>query len=164
MLPVKRNFYQADFSFMSGIALIHLSVKRNTLTREGVIDLFLLYFLVFSAGVQGLIGFIGHIFFADQIALMIGWPIGSPFQYEVGMSNGAWSLLGFLCIRWHTAFWLVTGLGYSFFLLGAAVEHIRQMIYAGDYAPYNVGMILPDVLVPVILLTLLYLKFRYDAS
>ncbi len=146
------------------LALIHLGIKKDTLTREGIIDLFLLYFLVFSAGVQGVISFVGNIFFADQVATMMGWPLGSPFQYEVGMSHGAWALLGFLCIRWHTAFWLATGLGYSFFLLGTAVDHIRQMIYAGDYAAHNTGVILPDVLVPIVLLTLLYMKFKYDAS
>jgi len=140
--------------------LLHIVIRRRTLKRTQIIDLVLIYSLVFLVGVEGTIGFISHVFFANQTAQMIGWPIGSPFQFEVGFHDGAWGLLGFFCLRWRGAFLLATGLGWSFFLLGATYGHIYQMILHGDYSPYNAGMILPDLITPIILLTLLYVKFR----
>lgn len=140
-------------------ATIHYFIFRKNDTKEQVVDLYLMYMLVFSVGIVGVIGFIGHIFFADEVAKMIGWPTGSPFQREVGFHDGAWGLLGFLSIYFRDKFWLATGLGWSFFMLGADYGHIKEMLFHHDYAPYNAGIIFSDTLIPVILLSLLYLKF-----
>jgi hypothetical protein len=40
---------------------------------------------------------------------MIGWPPGNPFQFEVGVHDGAWGVLGFLCIWIGGLFWLHVG-------------------------------------------------------
>lgn len=140
------------------IATVHVFIKRKYLQRAQVIDLYLLYFLVGGVGVIGAIDFIYHIFFADEVAAMIGWPPGSPFQFEVGFHDGAWGLLGFLCLHYRENFWTATGIGWSFFMLGATYGHIKQTILFSNFSPYNLGLILPDFLVPVILLTLLCLR------
>jgi hypothetical protein len=102
------------------LPLIHLGLSRRPRTRGRVIHLLLLYALVLDVGVIGLpLGFIPHVFFADQAARLIGWPPGSPFQFEVGIHDGAWGLLGFLCLWIGGSFWLATGLGWSVFMLGA---------------------------------------------
>ncbi len=145
------------------IATIHIFIRRNTLTKSSIINLYLLYFLVAGVGIVGGIGFIGHVFFANQIAEMIGWPTGSPFQFEVGFHDGAWALLGFLCIFIRGNFWLATGIGWSFFMFGAAYGHIREAVLNGNFAPYNTGIILPDLLIPVLLLSLLFLQHRYKS-
>lgn len=124
-----------------------------------VVDLYLVYFLYFCVGFVGIIGFIGHVFFANEVAAMIGWPAGNPFQFEVGFNDGAWGLLGILSIIFRGYFWLATGLGWSFFLLGAAYGHIRDAMIHHNFASYNVGSIAPDLIIPVILLSLLYMKF-----
>ena len=88
------------------LPLVHLSLSRRAKTRRRVIYLLLLYALVFDVGFVGLIfGFIPHVFFADQAAEGIGWAPGSPFQFEVGFHDGAWGLLGFLCIWIGGLFW-----------------------------------------------------------
>jgi len=137
-------------------ASIHAFFKRKVLRKGDLLDLYLIYSLVGGVGVIGAIGFVGHLFFADQVARLIGWPTGSPFQFEVGCQDGAFALLGFLCLYFRGNFWIATGIGWSFFLLGATYGHIKQMLLLGDYAPYNAGIIFPDFLVPVILLTLLW--------
>jgi hypothetical protein len=76
-------------------------------------------------------GFIPHVFFPDQTAESIGWPTGSPFQFEVGVHDGAWGVLGFLCIWIGGLFWLATGLGWSLFMLGATYGHIRETVIKG---------------------------------
>jgi hypothetical protein len=143
------------------LPLLHLRLSKLPATRERAIHLLLLYALVLDVGVVGLIfGFIPHIFFADQTAREIGWPTGSPFQFEVGVHDGAWGVLGFLCIWIGGLFWLATGLGWSLFMLGATYGHIVQTVRAGDYAPYNFLTIFSDGFIALWLLLLLYLYWR----
>lgn len=145
-------------------AIVHLLASRQPKTKQRVVDTFLLYSLVFNVGGVGLIfGFIPHVFFPDRAAEAIGWATGSHFQYEVGVHDGAWGLLGFLSIWIRGAFWLATGLGWSFFMLGAAYGHLHDTIVNANYAPYNFLMIFVDTLIPVILLGLLALKYRLAA-
>ena len=103
-----------------------------------MLRLLLIYAFVFDVGAVGfLFGFIPHVFFADEAAKMIGWPAGSPFQFEVGLHDGAWGILGFLCVFIGGGFWLATAIGWSFFMFGAAWGHIQQVLVEGNYAPYN---------------------------
>ncbi len=143
------------------LPLLHLRLSKLPATRGRAIHLLLLYALVLDVGVVGLIfGFIPHVFFADETARQIGWPTGSPFQFEVGIHDGAWGVLGFLCIWIGGMFWLATGLGWSLFMLGATYGHIDQTVRAGDYAPYNFLTIFSDGFIALWLLLLLYLYWR----
>jgi hypothetical protein len=143
------------------LPLIHLWLSPLPRTRGRVIRLLLLYALVLGVGVIGFfMGFIPHVFFADTAARLIGWPTGSPFQFEVGVHDGAWGILGFLCIWIGGTFWLATGLGWSLFMLGATCGHIHQMVIAGNYAPYNFLTIFSDGFIAFWLLVLLYLHHR----
>lgn len=120
------------------LPIAHLIISKKPRTRFRVLHILLLYTLVLGVGVIGLpLGFIPHVFFPDEAARLIGWPLGSPFQLEVGMHDGAWGMLGFPCIWIGGTFWLATGLGWSFFMLGACYGHIREMIVNENYAPYN---------------------------
>src|SRR5262249_52904077 len=110
------------------LPLLHLHLSKQPRTRSRVIHLLLLYAL--DVGVVRLfLGFIPHVFFADQAARLIGWPTGSPFEFEVGFHDGAWGLLGFLCLRIGGPFRLATGLGWSFFMFGATYIHIDQTVH-----------------------------------
>lgn len=141
-------------------AFIHLAVKRPQ-SRAAVIDIFLLHSLVFNVGLLGIFfGFIPHVFFPEQAAAAIGWEGGSHFQYEVGFHDGAWGLLGILCIWIRDRFWLATGLGWSVFMLGAAYGHLQDTLLHANYAPNNFLMIFVDSLIAVLLLGLLTLRYR----
>lgn len=143
------------------LPMLHLFVSKEPRTKHRVIHTLLLYALVLDVGVIGLpLGFIPHIFFADETARAIGWATGSPFQFEVGFHDGAWGLLGFLCIWIGGTFWLATGLGWSFFMLGATYGHIRETVLNSDYAPYNFLTIFSDGFIAIWLLGLLYLYWR----
>ncbi|HEV3242395.1 MAG TPA: DUF6790 family protein, partial [Methyloceanibacter sp.] len=62
------------------VPLVHLGLSR--VPRTPIRVLLLLYALAFGLGVIGLLlGFIPHVFFADQAAHLIGWPPGSPFRF-----------------------------------------------------------------------------------
>jgi hypothetical protein len=58
-------------------------------------------------------------------------------------------------------FWLATGLGWSFFILGAAGVHLYHVLVAGDYAPYNFITMFSDAFIGVWLLLLLFLYVRW---
>jgi hypothetical protein len=143
------------------LPLVHLALSSVPRTPIRVVHILLLYALVLGVGVIGLpLGFIPHVFFADQAARLIGWAPGSPFQFEVGVHDGAWGVLGFLCIWIGGLFWLATGLGWSLFMLGATYGHIHQMVLEGNYAPYNFLTIFSDGFIAVWLLVLLCLYYR----
>lgn len=144
------------------LAIIHLFASKTPRTKQRIVDVFLLYSLVFNVGFVGFFfGFIPHVFFPDRAASMIGWATGSHFQYEVGFHDGAWGILGFLSVWIRGTFWLATGLGWSFFMLGAAFGHLQDTLVHGNYAPNNFFMIFVDTIIPFILITLLYLKHRW---
>ena len=142
------------------LASIHALCRRKSLRKKDLVDLYLIYIFVGCVGIIGSIGFIGHVFYAKQVAHMIGWPIGSPFQFEVGCHDGAWALLGFLCLYFRDHFWTATGIGWSFFLLGATYGHIKQTVLMHDYSSYNYAIIFSDFLTPVVLITLLIIRAR----
>jgi hypothetical protein len=143
------------------LPLIHIRFDPRRGTPGRAVHLLLLYALVLDVGVIGFfLGFVPHVFFADATAQLIGWPAGSPFQFEVGIHDGAWGILGFLCIWIGGTFWLATGLGWSLFMLGATYGHIREVVTAGNYAPYNFLTVFSDGFVALWLALLLYLHYR----
>ena len=143
------------------LPLIHLFLSKEPRTKLRVVRILLLYALVMGVGVLGLLfGFIPHVFFADETAKMIGWPPGSPFQFEVGVHDGAWGVLGFLCIWIGGTFWLATGLGWALCLLGAAYGHVHQMMKTADFEPYNFLAIFSDGFIGIWLLVLRFIYWR----
>jgi hypothetical protein len=139
-------------------------VSKRRLTGARVVEVLLLYLLVIFVGVGGLVGFLGHTFKAQEIALKIGWQ-PSPFQFEVAMANLAFGVLGLLCLR-QREFWTATGIGSAVFLLGCGYGHLREMIIRDNFAPYNVGPVLwvNDLAIPLAILILLWLRHHLDPS
>lgn len=137
--------------------LIHFFVSRVERTGKRAVELLLLYLLVFCAGVGCLFSFSGHLFLADYVAESIGWTTGSPFQFEVGMANLAFGVLGILCIWLRGNFWTATVTGLTVFLWGAAAGHFREAFLAGNFNPGNFGMVLwvNDIAVPLVMVGLL---------
>jgi hypothetical protein len=139
-------------------AAIHLILrkKKKRVSPKRIVEVILLYFLLINVGATGLFAFVGHAFFADKVALNIGWASGSPFQLEVASANLAFGILGVLCMWLRGNFWIATGLGSAIFAFGAAYGHIREMISKQNFAIYNIGPVLfvNDILVPLIVLSL----------
>lgn len=143
------------------MAIVYLLVDKQPRTRHRVIRVFLLSFLVISVGIASLIGFIGHVFFADRVAIDIGWATGSPFQQEVGFANLAIGILGITCIWFRGNYWVATVIAATIFLWGAAYVHIMDLIVHSNYTPGNAGGALyDDILVPLITIALLVASLR----
>jgi hypothetical protein len=143
---------------------LHLWLGKQPVLATRCVEVLLLYLLVIFAGVGGVMGFLGHTFKAQEIALKIGWQT-SPFQFEVAAANLAFGVLGLMCIWQRRGFWTATGIGYAIFLLGCGYGHVRDMMLHGNLAPYNVGPVLwvNDLGIPVVILILLLVR-RHLAS
>jgi hypothetical protein len=138
---------------------LQLWLGKQPVSLMRVVEVLLLYLLVFCAGLGGLMAFLGHTFKAQEIALKIGWQ-PSPFQFEVAVANLAFGVLGIMCIWQRRGFWTATGIGYAVFLLGCGYGHVLEMTRHGNFAPYNVGPVLwvNDLAVPVVILLLLLVR------
>jgi hypothetical protein len=141
------------------LALLHLAIQKQPRTRQRIADLLLLYAFAFPIGLGGLVGFVGHTLRAATVAASIGWPAGNPFQYEVAVANLAFGILGLLCLRFRGGFWSATAIGWSVFMLGAAVVHLHQIHIGQPFAPDNAGAILYfNIIAPACVLALLAIR------
>jgi hypothetical protein len=144
------------------VQIISDKKERSVLHR---IDILLNWIFLIIIGFGGIWAFIGHIFFADQVAHSIGWPAGNPFQQEVAFANLAIGVLGLLSFRIRGSFRIATIITYTIFMMGAGIGHIWQIISTGDLAVNNAGSILwIDLLLPpviiIIYLMSLHLQHR----
>ena len=121
--------------------------------------------LVIGAGVSGMVAFVGHAFYADSIARSIGWQPGSPFQFEIAVTNLSYGVLGLMCIWIRGPFWLATGVGNSVLLLGCNYGHLYDAFAKGNYALNNYGLInVFEIVWPALVLVLLVPYMRSWAS
>jgi hypothetical protein len=105
-------------------------------------------------GVSGFIFASGHLFMPAPVAESIGWAT-SPFQWEVGLANLAYGVLGVTASSFDRDYTLAAIIVFAIFLLGAAVGHVRSMIRDHNVSPGNAGYIFWfDVLAPVLLIVL----------
>jgi nitrate reductase gamma subunit len=85
-------------------------------------------------GINGIILGSGHLFMPAQTAESIGWAT-SPFQWEVGLANAAYGVLGVTASSFDRDYMLAAIIAFSIFMLGAAIGHVRSMIHDHNFAP-----------------------------
>lgn len=141
--------------------LIHALLSPSaSLTRARLIELALLYQIVFSLGVTSLVAFFGLTFMGPYIAAYTGWP-ASPFEQQLANVNLAFGTLGILSIWFRKGFWIATVLGFSIWILSDGVHHFYHYVAYGNKEAGNIGVPLwTDILVPLLLLFLSFLYVR----
>ena len=145
----------------AGISLLN---KPKPLRISEVAEALLSYHLLFAIGINNLINFIFHVFFGDIAAKFIGWE-NSPFQAEVGFASLGVGIAGVLAFKASLPFRFATLIPPWAFSLGAAGGHIYQMIVAHNFAPGNVGLVLPiDILMPIVGFVFLWLSYKHPRS
>lgn len=153
--------------YVIGIAAFLIHVYRldaPARTFGKVIELLLLYQIVFSLGLTSVLAFFGLTFMADYIAEYTGWP-ACPFEQQLANVNLAFGVLGILSIWLRGHFWTATILGFSIWILGDGIHHLYKWLQTGNNTWGNVGVPLyTDIAIPIILLVLLaiYLKTKKE--
>ena len=118
--------------------------------------------LVYGLGFQLVIAGGLHIFKGDSLAEYIGWPKGSPFQYEVGVAGIAFGVLGLMCAWMPEEFWLAPIVAITIFGWGAGIGHIREMKKTKNKNPGNAGFFFYwDFLFPLFLIVLFCIGKKY---
>jgi len=145
------------------VATIHLYVSKQPRTARRKLDLYLLYTLVVGVGAGGLFGAMGHLFAPDRVAEQLGWATGSPFQTEVGLFDLAFGVLGICCIWIRGQWWYAVTVGWTVFAVGAGINHLLLTGEAQGGA-LNAGSVLPDLIVPALLIVLLVVRHRLAGS
>lgn len=142
-------------------SLVHIYlVPKEERTTARVVELLLLYQLVFSVGITSFLAFIGFTFLDQYIAEYLNWP-ASPFEQEMANVNLAFAVLGILCIWYRNLFWMATVIGFSVWILADGIHHVHQLVYMHNYSDGNMGVPLyTDLIVPIVLLILLYFYQR----
>lgn len=109
---------------------IHLVMANKRMSTEHKMELFMRYLFFFLVGLQSLFSSIAHLFYPDQTAQIIGWET-SPFQFEIGMINLSFAVLGILAIWLRKGFWIALIVGYTIWLWGAGIGHIEDLMKTG---------------------------------
>ncbi|MFN2528357.1 MAG: DUF6790 family protein [Candidatus Baltobacteraceae bacterium] len=102
-----------------------------------------------------------HAFFPAMAAPAIGWA-PSPFEWELACAEFGVGTMGIWSLWRSNEFRLPVTLIFAIFSLGAAVQHIHQILCCANYAPGNAGAILwvLDIALPLFLLVVASLSVR----
>lgn len=145
------------------LTIIHIFRSPGKRSFKDILGAFLLYLTVINVGLYSLWHFFANIFYPDEIAKYIGWGSGSQFQYEVAIAYLAFGIMGILCYWEKGDFWLATVIGFSIFLFGSGLGHLRDYIQSHNAAEGNIGPILYiDLILPIVLLVLTMIHRRLE--
>ena len=145
-------------------SLISIYWNRENLTASFTIEALLKYYCFWGYGITWTYNAVMHIVFHEMAAGFIGWE-DSPFQLEVGYASLGYGVLGLICIK--NNFYLRLGLVISstFFLWGAAIGHIYEIVEKQNYASGNAGIMMwSGILMPVISIILLYFSYKTNKN
>lgn len=136
--------------------IVHATYKK-VWTGPKFVEVFLGYIIFFSMGIMSLFAAYGHVFMGPEIAKLIGWQPGSPFQFEIGMANLSYGVLGVLALWVKGRFWDAAVIGWSVLLLGCFLGHVINYYADNNAAPLNIGPYIwfYDLFLPILLLGML---------
>jgi len=138
----------------------HLIFTKRKRRKDMVIEIIAIYTICLSGWFALVSGVVGHLFYADQVAGSIGWPVNSGFQMELGFAAAGIGLIGFLGF-WKRSFWLPYIIARSIFLFGAGITHVVHIVQHGNLSPSNTGIVLYwDFIFPVVLIAIYVLYKR----
>lgn len=144
------------FGIVIACTVIHLLLKWDWHWAK-ISEVLLSYILLFNVGVMGFLAAFAHIFMGPETAKLIGWEPGSPFQFEMGIANLSYGVIGVLAYWIRGNFWVAVVVGWSVLMLGCFLGHIMDYVLHGNNAPYNIGIYIwiNDLILPFVTLVLL---------
>lgn len=141
-------------------AVIAIARQHQPAGAQMVIDKLMAWHVFWAIGVFYFYNFVMHGLFGKMAADFIGWA-DSPFQFEVATASLGFSVVGFLAAFRSFDLRLAAIVGPSFFMLGAAAVHVREMVYEHNFEPGNAGVVFyMDIIIPLFGYALLWLQHR----
>jgi hypothetical protein len=142
------------------VGLVAVFMTGSMIDTTSVATTLLMWHLIVTIGLTGLLSSYMHIFKGERIAKSIGWASGSLFQVELGYCCLGMGLLGVMCYWFKDYFWLATIVFTTIFLVGAALVHIKEMIKNKNFKAGNAITTIPDFLIPMTLIVLWFIAKR----
>jgi hypothetical protein len=130
------------------------------------IEVALIWWLVVTIGIAGIVGAGFHLFDGPAIAREIGFTRGDGgFQTEVGFGDLALGVIAVLAIWFRDRFLLAVVIVAAISLWGDAYGHIHQAAVNDNHDPDNTGPVLyADILFPLVAATLYVIRERLRVS
>ena len=143
------------------LTLIHIVRSPGKRAFKDILETFLLYFTVVNVGLFSLYHFFAYLFFPSEVATFRGYDSSSPFQFELAMAYLAFGILGILCFWEKGDFSFATVIGFSLFLFGSGLGHLRDYIRLAKERSVSADSLLYiDLILPLILLVLTLIQRR----
>lgn len=142
------------------LAVIAILLDQKSLDRGMRLELGLMFLLGIGVAGNGIGSFVGHAFFADQVASAIGWPTGSPFQTEMAFANLALGILGIVAVGRRDGYLEATVTAVTVVAIGATLVHFIDMFSNGNFAPGNTIQNIANIVRPALLIGVLVLFRR----
>jgi hypothetical protein len=141
---------------------IHLFRHPADRRAAKAVEVVLLWWIVVTIGVAGIVGGLFHLLDGASIAKEIGFTRGDGgFQTEVGFGDLALGVAAVLCIWFRDRYWLAIVVVATISLWGDAFGHIHQEIVNDNHDPDNTGPVLyADLVVPLVALALYIARER----
>jgi hypothetical protein len=137
------------------VSVLQLYSSHQKRSRQRVVEVVLRNLIVFMYGVGGIFAFLHQTFFANHAATFIGWATGSPFQYEVGIANLAFGVLGLLCFFYKELFWWATIIATTVLAWGSAIGlHMHVGKHSDKILAHLKMMAWSDFVFPLVILLL----------
>lgn len=146
------------------LAVVVLLIDRSTSTKERKIEVFLIFLFALGVAGSGISGFFGHLFLSDQVAEGIGWPVGSPFQLEMGFANLILGVLGIIAVGRRDGFREATVIAVAILGFGATIVHVIDIFETGNLAPGNTIQNFANLVRPTLLIGFLIAARKAEAK
>jgi len=143
------GFYVAVALLGAGIQLWRHPERRDP---DAVLGTLLLWWLVVTIGVCGIVASGFHLFDGPTIAREIGFTRGDGgFQDEVAFGDLALGVAAVLCIWFRDRYWLAVLVVATISLWGDAYGHVHQEVANDNHDPDNTGLVLySDIVFPLV--------------
>jgi hypothetical protein len=137
-------------------AAIELWRRPERRRPAAAVEGFLVWWVVVTIGVAGIVGGLFHLFDGPAIAKEIGFTRGDGgFQTEVAFGDLGLGLAALLCIWIRDRYMLAVLIVAAVSLWGDAFGHIHQAVVNDNHDPDNTGPVLySDIVVPLVALAL----------
>ena len=112
------------------------------------------YFLPVGVGLPLILAFFGQVFQSDLAARRLEWPVGNPFQKELGFWDRAAGVAAIVCFWKNGDFWQAAILFNGIFWTLAGGLHVWEVVRKKNYNVDNVATAIVDFLVPATLVLL----------
>lgn len=143
------------------IAVTIIKLRRASARHEVMTTAYTLWgeVVFYCIGLGFVYAWYFHAFAQKTVAPTIGWK-PSPFEWELAWAELGIAVVALLSLWRGYEMRLAATLAFAVFSLGAAAQHLQQMIVLHNYSPNNAGAVLwfGDIALPLFVLILAFLS------